>query len=246
MASDIPRVGAIAESQTNSGGFVSFALAILSGFVAFGLVYSANPIFDVPKEFHIRGLGESSERWAAYLQQQYLADQKNAAFFLGSLGALLAGAMATRSDSRWSLLARLGLCVPVGALAGAVAGSVSVLMHSYFDAQGQIELPHSVAIYATMFGLLGAGIGAGIELSLGWPLNHKALVERIAVGLISGAFAGAAYPIVSSLLMPSTNIESLLPKSPVSLAICLGLATGILGVTLPLARRLPKSVGAEI
>lgn len=242
--SDIPDIGVEAEERSNSGRILSFVISILAGCVVFGSIYLVNPLFDVPKEYHIRGLGESNERWSAYLHQQHIADHKNAALFLGLLGTLLAASFALPSNGRWSLLGRLGVCVPIGMVSGAIAGSASCLLHSYLNSLGQLELQHSVAIYATMIGLMGAGIGIGMGISFDSPIDKKAVVERMAIGLISGALAGAAYPIASSLLAPSINIESLLPKSPVSLAIWLGLATGILGISLPVAPRM-RNGGAK-
>ncbi|MCC6509820.1 MAG: hypothetical protein IT423_11975 [Pirellulaceae bacterium] len=240
MASDIPGVDASPVGRSNLALVSGLLMGLLAGGVVFALISSVNPIFTVPDEYHIQGLGESAERWQAFQEQQFYANQKNAAVFLGVLGGLLAIVVTIRSHSSWSLMKRLVVCVPIGVVAGVVAGFVSAILQARFNSQGPIELPQSTAIYATMFGLLGAGLGLGVGLSFGSPFNQKVFVERLATGLIMGAVAGAAYPLISSILVPSANIEALFPANAASLAICLGLASAVLAMAVPVSRGVSK------
>lgn len=208
---------------------LSFVLALTSGLITWGFIHTQDPFFKVEEQYHIRGLGESDERWSAYLEQQSRVDFMNAALVIGILGGTLAVALAVSRPTRVSIL-KLLMGIVLGILVGVVAGIAGCWMQQYLTGLGQLSVVESAYINATLFGVLGLGLGAIIG---SWSGAGRAIVERALVGLIAGVFAGIVYPVIAFAVLASANIEAFIPQMTITRLLWLGIGTGFLGLFLP-------------
>ena len=211
--------------------------ALVAGLVFWGFLQAREPYFAVPAEYHIRGIGESSERWTAYLAQQRRVDRLNAPVDFAVLGALLAVAVASGAFPCCTTWVRVGVAIPIGCLAGGVAGWVGCLAHQTFAPYDkQPTMLDTIIVQAAFFGSLGIGVGvlAGLYLR-----SWKGVLRGVAAGALGGLLAGMIFPLLASVLMPSSNTEALIPPEKTTQLLWLGLGTGLLGLIIPIGTIVP-------
>lgn len=94
----------------------------------------------------------------------------------------------------------------------------------------------TIIVQAAFFATLGIGIGilAGLYLR-----SWKAVVRGVAAGALGGLLAGMTFPLLASILMPSSNIEPLIPLEKTTQLLWLGLGTGLLGLIIPIGTVVP-------
>ncbi len=212
-----------------------FVLALAAGCVTWGYIQYVDPnsegvgLFKVPEEFHIRALGESAERWSAYLKQQDRVDLKNAALVIGMLGAGMGAAMLLFWPPQ-VFFRRLFVGLFLGFLVGAIAGIAASLLQQRFEKSGQISVDQSAYVNVLLFGILGLGLGAMIGGASG---SLKSAFDRGVVGLILGVSAGFAYPMIAYFLMANANIEELIPKAKSVRTLWLGVGCSLISLLLP-------------
>ena len=215
---------------------LSFCMSLAAGLLTWGFVNYLDPkgegegLFKVPEQYHIRALGESEERWSAYLAQQNRVDLQNAALVIGILGAAMGVAMIF-GGPLVTLPKRLLVGVPLGFLVGVAAGVAGCLLQQSFEKGGQISVEQSAYVNALLFGVLGLGVGA---IAGGITGTAKTVVDRAVVGMVLGIAAGFAYPMIAYCVMATANIEDLIPKATSARVLWLGVGTGILGLLTPL------------
>jgi len=209
---------------------LSFLLALVAGSITWGFIHTQDPFFKVAERYHIRGLGESDERWNAYLEQQSRVDFMNAALVIGILGGALGLTFAVCRPTRVSIHWRLLMGIVFGMLVGVVAGVAGDSIQQHFAGSRQLSVVESAYINATLFGLLGLGLGAiaGGMGGFGW-----AILDRAVAGLIAGAIAGILYPVVGFVALDSANIEAFIPRMTMTRLLWLGMGTGFLGLLIP-------------
>ena len=233
--SDLPDSGNRKRSLLSTRRLVTLLLSLCAGSVTWGFIHTQDPFFKVGEKYHIRGLGESTERWDAYLVQQSRIDLKNAALVIGILGGALGAAVAIGSLSSVSLSISLGTRVATGTIMGILIGGLAGIsgcgLQQVFAKSSQISIEQSAIINATLFGILGTGLGAIVG---GYGGSVRAIMERSIVGLIAGVVPGVAYPIIASCLMASLNIETFIPTVTLARFLWLGVGTGIHGLLLPI------------
>ena len=228
---DLPDLGNRKRSLLSTRRSLTLLLSLCAGSVTWGFIHTQDPFFKMDEKYHIRGLGESTERWDAYLVQKSRIDLQNAALVIGILGGALGAAVAIGSLSRISLGTRVATGTMLGVLIGGMAGIIGCWLQQYFAKSNQISIEQSAIINATLFGILGTGLGAIVG---GYGGSVRAIMERSIVGLIAGVVPGVAYPIIASCLMASLNIETFIPTVTLARFLWLGVGTGILGLLLPI------------
>ena len=228
---DLPDLGNRKRSLLSTRRSLTLLLSLCAGSVTWGFIHTQDPFFKMDEKYHIRGLGESTERWDAYLVQKSRIDLQNAALVIGILGGALGAAVAIGSLSRISLGTRVATGTMLGVLIGGMAGIIGCWLQQYFAKSNQISIEQSAIINATLFGILGTGLGAIVG---GYGGSVRAIMERSIVGLIAGVVPGVAYPIIASCLMASLNIETFIPTVTFARFLWLGVGTGILGLLLPI------------
>lgn len=209
---------------------LSLLLSLVAGLITWGFVHTQQPFFEVGEEYHIRGIGESDERWAAYLEQQSRMDYQNAALVVGLLGGTLAMALAFSRPQRLSLLGKILPGIALGVLVGAVAGLAGSSVQQSYYGTGQVTIVESLFIYATMYGILGFGLGGILASFNGW---NRIVVDRAIVGLILGLAAATIYALLASFLFTSLDLDAFIPQTTLARLLWLGIVSGVLGFFLP-------------
>ncbi|MGE3780882.1 MAG: hypothetical protein AB7F89_27085, partial [Pirellulaceae bacterium] len=173
-----------------------------------GLVGRIAPVFTVPPEFHLPDMGPPPEKVAAWQAVQSRVDRWNAMIELACLGGCIAGAVALGESIRRRSVAPLGIALPLGAVAGCVAGVAGSLAVESFDFRSVASVTETVKVQAVMLSILGFGIGAAWGLTTGRP--RLAWMSGMA-GLAAGFLVGLLYPVVASFVLPSANTAALIP-----------------------------------
>lgn len=225
-----------ARSTAGSNSLLSLVLALAAGLLTWSFIHWQDPsgdgsgLFRVDEKYHIRGLGESDQRWAAYLEQQGRVDLKNAGLVIGILGASLGAALAMCGPRRFSVFRRVPIGIFFGAIAGVLAGISGSLLQQSFNKSGPISVDLSAYINALLFGTLGLGLGAVVG---GLSGSARTVLERSLTGLFVGVLAGIAYPTIAYVLFANVNIEAFIPKVTSARLLWLGVGTGMLGLMIP-------------
>lgn len=217
--------------KTTGSAVMHLVRALLAGLLFVGYLQVRPPYFDVPKEHQIVSLGESKERWDKYLSEIRRVDRLNKPIDFAVLGALLTGALAMGRFACCRPVLRVLGSIPAGAIVGAVTGSVGCFAQQTiipYEVQATVALTSQV--HAVLFGTLGIGVGFLVGL---FNRSGKAALAGAIAGGLGGALAGPAYAILSSVLMPSANVEPLIPPQLNSQFLWLGLGTGLIGLTIP-------------
>jgi len=215
--------------------WAGLALALLAASVTFVAICAVHPIFQVPEEFHIAGIGAPTERYVAHQREQDKVDCRHAMLYVGGLGLLVAIALGVgEATCRKSWLATL-FAAPLGALGGAIGALLGSLAHVYVRENfGQAELDHTIG---TQLGLglpLGMGVGLGVGLA---SRSLTGALKTAFAGLAAGAVAAALYPVLVSILLPSASTDALLPDQTSSQMLWLTVFAGLLGAIIPVASR---------
>ena len=210
---------------------------LLIGLVCGGIVWAVasalHPIFQVPEQFHIAGLGAPVERHVAFRREQDRVDRWHAMLYLADLGLLTGGALgfraARRGEKRWSM-ALVGL---LGAMGGAMGGVLAPLMYVYVrDKIGHADLLQIVVAQL----LVGVPLGLAVGLGLGLAGRSS---PRVAKGLLAGAAAGGLfailYPLAVAVLLPAANTEVLLPEEALTRLVWLAMLGSCVGLVVSTA-----------
>ena len=180
--------------------------ALVAGLVGFGFIHTQDPIYKVPEKFHIKNLGESQEKWSAFLEQQRRFDRRNAAVHFAVLGCALAVAIVLGNSACCSVPVRVLVAMPLGALAGALAGWIGCLAHETFvPVSVQPSVVEIVKVQIALFASLGFGLGLISGL---FGRSWRSIVGGVVAGALGGLLAGMAFPLASSLLMPAASIDA--------------------------------------
>jgi hypothetical protein len=226
-----PAAGQPVPPKVNLNSWLALLLSLVMGAVAWGVIQTFDPVFEVPKEFHIVAMGAPQEKVDALLAAKARTDCKNAAIYLGLLGGLLALGLALASGR--ALGAPIAL--PVGFLLGALDGWIGSLVHERWSlALGQDELMRTVGVQATVLGGLGLAVGlafAAAQCRLRW------LLMAGLGGIVAGVVTGTIYPVGMSIVMPAVNSEPLIPQEATCRLIWIELMACLLGLVVPLAVR---------
>ncbi len=233
---DLSSVGVANPSTSSANPVLSLILALGAGLLTWGFIHLQDPqgdgigLFEVDEKYHIRGLGESDERWSAYLEQQSRVDLQNAALVIGILGSALGAALAIGGPAGLPISKRLPIGILFGAVVGVVAGLAGSMLQQSFEKSSQISVELSAFVNALLFGILGFGLGAMVGGLCG---SAKAIVERSVIGLVVGALAGCAYPIIAYVFIANVNIEAFIPRVTAARVLWLGVGTSVIGLLIP-------------
>ena len=228
--------------------FVGFALALLAGAISWGVVQRVHPVFHVPKEFEAPNIGMSAEVNLNNRLARERVERQHAMLYVGLLGLLVGGALGLgEGAARRSILPPL-VTAPLGALGGVIGGLAGCLVHLQTLAHvGQPQLADTLKEQIFVLTPLGLAIGLGLGLTL------RSLTDGIKAalaGLAAGLVAGFAYPVAVSVLLPRSSTDMLLPFDLAGRVLWFGLASGLLGLLIPVAGRsrhkaigMPSTVG---
>ena len=210
-------------------------IGLVCGAIVWAIVQAVHPVFAVPEQYHIAGIGAPVERHEAFRQQQDIVDRRHMMLYLGLLGVVLGAALGTRLGRSWRAAILAGIeSVAGAALAGALASLYFIAMRNQ-TGQGDL-LPPLVRQL-----LIGVPIGIFLGLGLGLARGSWSAIGRgLAAGALGGVLFSVAYTLLVALCLPAANTESLLPEEPptrllwlTTLAASLGLLTGFTSPKLP-------------
>lgn len=201
----------------------AFLLALAGAAMTWAAMEYIPPVFTVPKEYEVPGLGAPPEKLEALRVVQGRVDRGNAMLNLGWFGALLAGMLALGEGIARRSPKPMLIAIPVGAAGGCVAGLAGGLVYG-----GPLgDLTETVKLQVVMLG----GLGSSVGLALGIPRRslHKILLAAIA-GMAGGVLAGILYPVGISLLLPTASTDTLIPSGTASRLLWLGISSAALGL----------------
>ena len=204
---------------------VALLLALAGGAMTWCVLEYTPPVFTVPKEYEVPGLGAPPEKLEALRIVQGQVDRGNAVLNLGWFGALLAGMLGLGEAIARRSLAPLLVAIPVGAAGGFAAGLAGGLVYG-----GPLgDLAENVKVQVVMLGLLGLGVG----LALGIPRRHFRKIAAAAIaGALGGVLAAVLYPVAASLLLPTAGTDLLIPAGTGNRVLWLGISSGVLGLVV--------------
>lgn len=215
-----------------SGHLLNLVSALAVGLIGFGFIHSQDPIFQVPEKYHVKNLGESAEKWSAFLEQQRRIERLNASAYFAVLGGALALALVLVNATCCSVLMRTVTALPLGVLMGAAAGFLGAVAHQTLVPNSiQPSVADSVKAQVALFATFGIGMGLVSGL---FGSSKRTILGGVVAGALGGILAGMAFPIMASLLIPSASIETLIPPKTPSRLLWLGIGMGLLGLIIPM------------
>jgi len=233
METTKPKANQVARSASAPGPWAGLALSLVAAGIACGAIHAVHPVFRVPPEFHVPGIGAPTERYVALQREQDKVDSRHALLYVGGLGLLVALALgAGEAIARRFWLAPL-LAAPLGALGGSIGGLLGSLAHVYVRTQfGQAELNHTIGTQLALGAPLGIGVGLGVGLA---TRSFTGTFKAAFAGLAAGTLAAALYPVLISILLPGASTDALLPDQMSSQVLWVAVFAGLLGTIIPVA-----------
>ena len=229
--SDDAAVVPIASPPAAPSAWVGAALGLIAGCISWAAIQAVHPAFEVPKEYHIEAMGAPPERVEALMNATARTDRKNLTLYLGLCGALLAGLLASSGRS----LRAIAIAAPLGLLLGGFTGWLGHFAYERLVADAvQTDMTRIVAAQAILLAGLGLAGSAGWAIARGRPAETPLYAVA---GLAGGGLAGALYPVLMSVVLPDIDTSTLLPREATSRLMWLLLASGLIGLVMPLAAR---------
>jgi hypothetical protein len=197
------------------------------------------PVFVIPDE--LAGLPPTapSEQLQKAEAAQQEANARNHVAFLGAYGVLLGASLAIGEGlARRSLgrtLIAVAACVSAGAVFGSLASGLGEYLFGHCEPLRQLSpLAKTMVVQGAMLATVGCGLG----LALGVLTARVGTAATCLVGgILAGVLAGMLYPMLTAVLLPGALTELLLPMQTGSRALWLGLASGLVGLTIPAVAR---------
>jgi hypothetical protein len=178
----------------------------------------------------------------ALVQQQQLAEKKNATLVVAIAGTLLAGAVAMGTPAYRSVIVRLLAALPFGALWGAATGFLgAVLYQKLIPTAIQPAVSDTVKVQALFFACLGLGVGA---LMGALCRGGRGLPAGVLGGALAGGLGGLAYPILAAIALSSQSTEHLIPEGTSVRLLWLILPFTAIGFLVPAMLNPPRSAAA--
>jgi hypothetical protein len=203
-------------------------LGVLAGALAFGLLQAMHPVFQVPEEFHIAGIGAPVERHDAFRREQDRVDRQHAMLYLGDLGLLLGAALGTRVLAARRAWLTFLLAPLLGLVGGVIGGWFGPLVYvAARDKVGHADLLQIVGAQMLIGVPLGLLLGLGVGLSGG---TVKSAIRGGAVGTLGGVLFAILYPLIVAVLLPTANTEVLLPEEGITRLVWLATLGGSVGL----------------
>ena len=207
-------------------------VSLLAAFVVWSTLRIILPVFELPE--HLRELsGNAPEAQQKELLEASVVNRnKNATLSLvllaSTLGLFLTVAelclRRQRLRALWGgLLAVLiaGVVAIGGGIAGAAMFSSSIL--------SEYPLAKTMVVQCTMLGVMAIGVGFVVSLPI---LRLRLLATCVAGSLLGGLLAALVFPLMVSVLFPSMRTEVLIPDPGIGRLLWLGLAAGLIGLTI--------------
>ena len=207
------------------------AAGALAGLLAWIVGELTREVFQVPQE--LRGdLARSAEQARAITA----ANVNNAVLNFGLSGALLAAALGASGGwfRRPTSSNAVGVAAMIGLLLGAAAGAgSSAIIAPILEAnriQAATSLLPSILAHAGIAALIGAA--GGLAFGIGRGVPPRALPALLIGGLVAAAFGAALALVLSSLALPLSGSERLIPTTMTArlfarLVLCLAAALGV-------------------
>lgn len=218
---------------------------LLTGLLAWQLVYWTNPIFAEPIVEQENPVTPSENDQKKMGIVRFETNRKNAAatgLLLGGLAALIFGLVEGISQGR-ALRAMAITCVSVvlGACLGAVGGYCAMTFQwNYWFDPSLTPMKRELGIQGIFWLPMAAGVGLGIALYAGRVgLGLGALVQTI----LGAVLFVIVYVPLAGLAFPTDYAESAIPYSSMNVAVWTVLALGLMGLMLGLARPRQKKAG---
>jgi hypothetical protein len=206
-------------------------LGLIAGCISWAVIQAIHPAFEVPKEYHIEAMGAPQEKVEALISATARTDSKNMTLYWGLCGAILAGLLASSGRS----LRAIAIAAPLGLVLGGLAGWLGNLAYAQLVTDSiETDMTRVVAAQAILLA------GLGLTGSAGWAIARGSAADAplyAFAGLAAGGLAGALYPVIMSVAMPGIDTSSLLPREATSRLVWLLLASGLIGLVMPLAAR---------
>ena len=219
------------------------ATGLLFGLVAAALFWlllsAAYPVFMIPDE--LAGLPPTApvEQLQKATAAQQEADVRNHVSVLGAYGVLLGASVAVGEGLARRSLGRIlvagAACVSAGAVFGSLAGGLGHYLFGYCEPLRQFSpLAKTMVVQGSMLATVGCGLG----LALGVLTARVGTAATCLMGgILAGAMAGMLYPMLTAILLPGVLTEILVPVETASQTLWLGLASGLVGLTIPAVAR---------
>ncbi len=221
------------------GPATGLLFGLMAAALSWLLLSAAYPVFVIPDELAVlppTASVEQHEKATAALRE---ADARNDVSFLGAygviLGALLAIAegLARRSLGR-TLVAGVA-CVSAGAVFGSLAGGLGHYLFNYCEPLEQLSpLAKTMIVQGTMLATVGCGLGLALGVL---TARVRTAITCLIGGILAGTLAGMLYPMLTAILLPGALTEIVVPVRTGSQMLWLGLASGLVGLTIPAVAR---------
>jgi hypothetical protein len=221
---DAPANAVPTATQPGNRAFAGLAIGAICGAIVWAVVQSMHPIFAVPEQYHIAGLGAPVEKHEAFRQQQDIVDRRHLTLYLAMLALVLGAALGGWTGRTWRTAA---LAATQGMMGAIVAGSLAAIFYIGMRnriGQGDLLYPF---LRQLIVGLpLGAGIGSGLVMRSG---RWSAIGRGLLAGAIGGVIYSAVYTLIVALGLPEANTESLLPEESLTRLVWLATLGGAVG-----------------
>lgn len=211
--------------------------ALLAGAISWLILKSVYPIFEVPPEIALLPDPPPTEALVALEKAQYAVDSQNFSITFGLTGAVLGACSAVFAFGAKGLRPLLIGAIAAAAL-GVVGANLSNEIFTKFRWGGGNDrvvlgitldpMKQAMLGYASLWGLIGLGVGIGIGALRG---GAKMVTAGIA-GLAGGFVTAMLYVIILGQLSPNASMSQVFPPNTSAqviwfLVFCVGIAATI-------------------
>jgi hypothetical protein len=219
------------------------ATGLLFGLMAAALSWlflsAVYPVFVIPDE--LAGLPPTApvEQLKKAMVAQQEANARNDVSFLGAYGVLLGALLAIGEGLARRSLGRTlvagAACVSAGAVFGSLAGGLGHYLSDYCEPLQQLSpLAKTIIVQGAMLATVGCGLGLALGVL---TARARTAITCLIGGILAGALAGMLYPMLTAILLPGALTEILVPIQTGPQTLWLGLASGLMGLTIPAVAR---------
>lgn len=182
----------------------ALALALLAGFVSYGVGESLRTTFRPPSRL-VTTMGMTFD--LPTFEDQIAADRKNATLVYAALGGSialalgLAGGLARGSIRDGAIAAAIGLVLGIWAGAAAALAFLPIYYHQMIEAQE--ELSHDLVMPLLVHAGVWApcGLVAGFALAIGLR-SRRMIAPAMVAGLLGGLMGAFAYEVLGATIFP--------------------------------------------
>jgi hypothetical protein len=214
--------------QTSRGPLWGLVVGLACGAAVGALVQAVHPVFAVPQEFHIAGIGAPREQHIAFERQQDIVDRRHVMLYLAVAGLLLGAALGKTLERSWRVA---GLAAARGLIGAGLGAFFATLFHFAIRNRVAQDDLLSPFLRQLIIGVIaGAWLGMGLMMRRG---SWSAMGRGLAVGAVGGVLFAVVNTLLVALFLPEANTHALLPEEAMtrlawftSFAGCLGLAGG--------------------